>query len=207
MNKEQLGAASGNDAGLSGTPDRCGWLKRLSVQPGFRPAAIAFALTVVLGIGGTAAYALWSSSFPATVTAMAPSLPTLSVPPVCNSRGATTVSWAAPAGMPNDAVFLVEVTKTGDKKGSLAYAFPKTTTEFQPANLSVGKERFHDWMYDAWLSPTSARITVSVAALPPATAVPVRLAVPLDPTLSKSTASQPVNIVHMGTATAWYECR
>ena len=67
MSKDQTEAESerGNDPEQ---PRRSG-LARLRAQPGFRTAVIAFVLTVVLGIGGTAAYAYWSQSAAVTIKA------------------------------------------------------------------------------------------------------------------------------------------
>ncbi len=39
-----------------------GWFARLRAQPGFKTAFVAFCVTVALGLGAPAAYALWSSS-------------------------------------------------------------------------------------------------------------------------------------------------
>lgn len=41
---------------------------RLRAQPGFRTAAVAFLLTVVLGAGSTVAYAYWSQSTPVAIS-------------------------------------------------------------------------------------------------------------------------------------------
>ena len=51
--------------------NRPAWLARLRRQPGFRTAAIAFVLTVVLGVGGTAAYAFWGARSTASFTVTA----------------------------------------------------------------------------------------------------------------------------------------
>lgn len=60
MTKEESGAETRQCLGA------LGWLR---AQSGFRTAVIAFALTVVLGIGGTAAYAYWSQSATVVFTA------------------------------------------------------------------------------------------------------------------------------------------
>ena len=49
-------------AGEPDTGEKRGSDYRLRALPGFRTAALAFVLTVVLGVGGTAAYAYWSKS-------------------------------------------------------------------------------------------------------------------------------------------------
>ncbi|GAA3289555.1 hypothetical protein ACFFON_16050 [Arthrobacter citreus] len=67
MTEKQLGAAPGEQ----GSPEagtKPGWYGRLRTQPGFRTAVVAFVLTVVLGIGGTAAYAYWSQSTSTAIT-------------------------------------------------------------------------------------------------------------------------------------------
>ena len=63
--KTQQGAAVGADAG---TDTRPGPFSRLRAQPGFRTAAVVFVLTVVLGLGGPAAYAYWSQSTAVTIS-------------------------------------------------------------------------------------------------------------------------------------------
>lgn len=45
-----------------------GMIRRLHSVSGFRTAVVAFVLTVVLGIGGTAAYAYWSKSTAVVIT-------------------------------------------------------------------------------------------------------------------------------------------
>lgn len=67
MSKKQLGADRSGQADPSGS-ERLGWFRRLRTQPGFRSATIAFVLTVVLGVGGTAAYAYWSQSASVAIT-------------------------------------------------------------------------------------------------------------------------------------------
>lgn len=67
MRKKQLGAAPGDDSGSQGRP-KLGAYERLRAQPGFRTAVVAFVLTVVLGIGSTAAYAYWSQSTSTAIT-------------------------------------------------------------------------------------------------------------------------------------------
>ncbi|WP_146363529.1 hypothetical protein [Arthrobacter yangruifuii] len=59
MCDKQLGAAPGAETEpVKGS----GWFARLRAQPGFKTAAVAFVLTVILGVGGPAAYAYWSAS-------------------------------------------------------------------------------------------------------------------------------------------------
>jgi hypothetical protein len=60
MTKQESRAKPGQRLGA------LGWVR---AQPGFRTAVIAFVLTVVLGIGGTAAYAYWSQSAAIAITA------------------------------------------------------------------------------------------------------------------------------------------
>ncbi|MCC3269668.1 hypothetical protein MUG94_05010 [Arthrobacter gengyunqii] len=67
MSKKQLGAAQGGE-NEPGEGQRSGWTERLRALPGFRMAAVAFVLTVVLGIGSTIAYAYWSQSTSVAIT-------------------------------------------------------------------------------------------------------------------------------------------
>lgn len=66
MSKDQTEAEFERENDLE-QPRRSG-LAGLRAQPGFRTAVIAFVLTVVLGVGGTAAYAYWSKSVPVSIT-------------------------------------------------------------------------------------------------------------------------------------------
>ena len=65
MSRKQLGAAPDAE---SAPGEHVGWFARLRAQPGFRTAAVAFVLTVALGVGGPAAYAVWSQSTSGKIT-------------------------------------------------------------------------------------------------------------------------------------------
>lgn len=69
MSEKQLEAAAPGGENNPESGKKPGWFGRLRTQPGFRTASIAFVLTVVLGIGGTAAYAYWSQSATVNITA------------------------------------------------------------------------------------------------------------------------------------------
>lgn len=78
MGKKQLGAAQ--DGGSEPAEGRrLGRLERFRALPGFRMAAVAFVLTVVLGVGSTIAYAYWSQnavvSISGTTRAEVPAVP------------------------------------------------------------------------------------------------------------------------------------
>lgn len=91
MSKKQSGAASGDDYVSA---EGRGRFARLRSQPGFRTAAVAFVLTVVLGIGGSAAYAYWSLRAEANlvvVTARA-DLPSLKGKAECGWNGPPLLS-------------------------------------------------------------------------------------------------------------------
>lgn len=90
MSRKQRGAASEGEH----TGAERGWFDRLRSQPGFRTAFVAFCLTVILGVGAPAAYALWSSSVTAnlSVTTAKPPLPELLGDMRCGWNGPPLVS-------------------------------------------------------------------------------------------------------------------
>ncbi|MER1995464.1 MAG: hypothetical protein ABTA24_03065 [Arthrobacter sp.] len=85
MNRKQRGAATKEEQARA----ERGWFDRLRSQPGFRTAFVAFCLTVVLGVGAPAAYALWSSTVTANVNVPTakPPLPGLSGDVRCGWNG------------------------------------------------------------------------------------------------------------------------
>ncbi|MCC9175183.1 hypothetical protein [Arthrobacter sp. zg-Y179] len=129
--KTQQGAAVGAD---TVTETRPGPLKRLRAQPGFRTAAVVFVLTVVLGLGGPAAYAYWSQSTAVTISG----LPTAKVEtpsaPGCNARTLPNqISWTGVSDVDSDVVYVLSFTVNGRTK---TYAVPRTTTMVKPLYLS-----------------------------------------------------------------------
>lgn len=166
MSKKQLGAASEHDPTSAGGS---GWFARLRRQPGFRTATIAFVLTVTLGIGGTAAYAYWSQSVQATISATTVNLPMVAERPTCNRWSVPTkLEWKRPVDMPPDAYFIVEFIQTNKNKAPLTLAMVENVIE--PYNLRAGKEDFNSWMGGSYASPTNISMSVRVGALFPESA-------------------------------------
>ncbi|MCC9146152.1 MULTISPECIES: hypothetical protein [unclassified Arthrobacter] len=128
--KSQQGAAESAEAGQD---TRSGPAARLRPQPGLRTAAAAFIVTVLLGLGGTAAYAYWSQSTTATITV----LPTAKVrtpgPLHCNPWGTNELSWKTVADVDSDVVYVLTFAMGSTSK---TYALPLTTTEVKPVYLS-----------------------------------------------------------------------
>lgn len=196
MSKKQSGAASGDD---SVSAEGRGWFARLRAQPGFRTAAVAFVLTVVLGIGGSAAYAYWSLKTDAilVVATARPDLPVVATP-TCNDRSLyTRFSWTAPAGMPNYAVYIVRISTS---KETIDYAFPSQTTGFEPANLRVNGEALHSWM-----GIRTGAVTVSTGYLAPGAVAPgvVDLATQV---LDPSKPSPTINLRSNSSVLSWFTC-
>ena len=85
---------------------KASWFVRLRAQPGFTTAVVAFCLTIALGIGAPAAYALWSASASINLQVRtAPAVPTLppgtsaiSAQPAYSDRPGT-VSWLSCAAL------------------------------------------------------------------------------------------------------------
>ncbi|WP_104055261.1 MULTISPECIES: hypothetical protein [unclassified Arthrobacter] len=123
MSKKQLGAAQGHGSELEDAK-RAGWFVRFRALPGFRAAAVAFVLTVVLGVGSTVAYAYWSQSKPGSIAGvLGYALP----PPtevVCKEEFRNRVVWTPVAGLDPDARYIV--TFQIDPKKTAAYAVPQT---------------------------------------------------------------------------------
>lgn len=92
---------------------------RVRALPGFRTATVAFILTVVLGFGGTAAYAYWSVSTTTTIsvtpTAAVPKPP----PPVCDYFD--NIWWPKVQGADKSAVHVITFTVGAVTK---SYAVP-----------------------------------------------------------------------------------
>ena len=112
-----------------------GRFSRLRALPGFRTATVAFILTVVLGLGGTAAYAYWQVSTTATITVT----PTIRV----GQPSGLACEWYADpnrifwnavpeAQIDRDVVYFLTFTRDGRSK---SYAVPRTQTSVRPAKL------------------------------------------------------------------------
>lgn len=141
MSKKQLGAAPGGDF-----TDREGrsWLHRLRAQPGFRTALIAFCLTVVLGIGGSAAYAYWSLRADAnlTVATVPPELPSPADAKCEVGRGAepNRVEWPHVKGADPDARYIVSFEAVDLKKivyFSVPMNYSSVGLKNEPYNRSI----------------------------------------------------------------------
>lgn len=206
MSKKQLGAAFGQEKACAG--ERLGWFGRLRAQPGFRTAAVAFFVTIALALGGPAAYALWSQSVASSLSGTVAKLPPV-VQPVCSEHWTTKVIWSRPAGMPTDAVYIVEATKT-NKTGTVIFALSGSETSFMPAYQSMGSESFDDWMNGRYFDKTWADVTVSVGALAPGMTTPVIINDPTGQILSRSALSPDITIRSQSAfnqRVPWYDCR
>ena len=195
MSKKQLGAASDSEP----VSDGGGWFSRLRAQPGFRSAAIAFVLTVVLGLGGSAAYAYWSLRVDANliVATARPDLPSVAAP-ICNDRSFyTRVSWTAPAGMPSDAVYVLRISTSRD---TVDYAFPAQTTYFEPASLRVNGESLNSWM-----GLRTGSVTVSTGFLAPGASAPGVVDAGTQ-ILSPSKASPTTSLRSNSSLISWFTC-
>lgn len=199
MSEKQLGAAPGEENARD-VGRRVGWFGRLRAQPGFRTASIAFVLTVVLGIGSTAAYAYWSQRNTVTqsVNIVRQPLPAVAKPQ-CNDRYLfTTVGWSPPAGMPSDAVYIVQISTS---RGTVDYAFPRNTTEFRPADLRIdGQPLFY------WMGPRTGTVTVSTAFLAPGVAVPGVVNPDTQVLNPPSERSPATSLTSRTSGWAWFEC-
>ncbi|MCQ1987806.1 hypothetical protein [Arthrobacter sp. zg-Y844] len=129
--KTQQGAAAGTDAV---TETRPGPLRRLRAQPGFRTAAVVFVLTVVLGLGGPAAYAYWSQSTAVTISGLPTAKVQTPAAPVCTTRVlANEINWTAVTDVDSDVVYVLSFAVNGRTK---TYAVPRSTTMVKPVYLS-----------------------------------------------------------------------
>lgn len=113
MSKKRLGAAEIGD-GERDSGRRPGRIERFRALPGFRTAAVAFVLTVVLGVGSTLAYAYWSQSSPVQITGSTarPPLPVVAGDLQCNQPygvGVVRITHTKVAALPADANLLASV--------------------------------------------------------------------------------------------------
>lgn len=124
MSKKQLGAAPEEENGVAAAKGP-GWFGKLRAQPGFRTAAVAFVLTVVLGIGSTAAFAYWSQQNTVTqsVTTVRDELPVLTGKgPSCGWNGVPLFSNVVisqpsrPAILPGGAAVIMDIDSPAGRK-------------------------------------------------------------------------------------------
>ncbi|MBP3043978.1 hypothetical protein KKR91_05070 [Arthrobacter jiangjiafuii] len=172
MSKKQLGAAPmAESKPAAGKPN--GWFGRLRAQPGFRTASVAFVLTVVLGIGSTAAYAYWSQS--QTVNIVGTTGYKLPVPtaPVCvTAWGAepNRVEWSPAAGADPEARHIL--TFQAQKK-SVSYAVPPGIYSVEPFKM--------DELYDAFggtggdIVPLKVTLETGIVSVPVSGKRPIKL--------------------------------
>ncbi|MCC3272983.1 hypothetical protein MUK71_05250 [Arthrobacter zhangbolii] len=120
--KTQQGAAEHSKTGDGTRPGVFGRLRR---QPGFRTAVIAFIVTVVLGLGGTAAYAYWSASTAATITVTPKAKLPVPAKPVCIDHLPNRIEWQPVPDAEPDARYIVTFhTPTTKPARSVSYAVP-----------------------------------------------------------------------------------
>lgn len=170
MSEKQLGAAPGDET----SPEagrRSGWFGRLRAQPGFRTAAVAFVLTVVLGIGSTVAYAYWGqrNTVSQSVTVVRTPLPTVTGKTSCEQFGwgPATIRFSPVASdqLPAGARVLLTVS-IPDRKSEKLFAVPNNGTVFlrdlpglsDAIGVSLGRRIL--------ISATTAYLSDQPAALP-----------------------------------------
>ena len=157
MNRKQRGAASeGNE-----TAGERGWFSRLRAQPGFRTAFVAFCLTVILGIGAPAAYAVWSSSVQGklTVQTVKPPLPVVVAGSVSCGWEWTfvAISYELAGKLPSGS-YVVASVKVSDKAEPKYYAVPNSGS-FRLRDLP-GLEGFIN-KNDGWGTRLSIAVTTA----------------------------------------------
>ena len=197
MSKKQLGAAQGGEADPQ--PERLGWVSRLRAQPGFRTAAIAFVLTVVLGVGGTAAYAYWSQQTVVTISgSTAYSLPAPSAA-ICVTATPNRVEWAPVPGVDPEARYILTFQARGE---SVSYAVPLGSTSVQPSTLSGLRDEFG--------APLGSRIPLTVTMRTAVVATDnknvVRIRDELVAAAPKSDVSAPLQMFYSTTLWTNYPC-
>ncbi|MCQ1954407.1 hypothetical protein [Arthrobacter sp. zg-Y238] len=132
-----------------------GWFARLRAQPGFRAAAVAFVLTVILGVGGPAAYAYWTQSTAVTVTGTtAP--PVTPVPKGVKCQPSPVrITWPAAAGADPEVRYIVSL--NAEAVGlSAVYALPAGTTTIDPWTVYAA--------HTGGAAPRSMSTTIKVTA-------------------------------------------
>lgn len=205
MSKRQLGAAPMAESDpVAGKPN--GWFGRLRAQPGFRTASVAFLLTVVLGVGSTAAYAYWSQSKSLAITGTTGYLvPSVTGSPSCSTLpGANRLAWTpVPAGTADAAaVYVVGFERTDDDR-AVWLAVPFHTAEVFPY-------REHSVYHGLGRSDgADLSVTVRTAVLKSSTNT-IREIDPATDILQESAASLPATVRYtalLGPLTAGYKCR
>ena len=158
--------------------------------PGLKTASIAFFLTVLLGIGGTAAHAYWSQKAEAIliVATARPTLPVLTGTTRCEQRNIGSIVYIqyTPPQLPPGASILVSVTAPGNPE-PLQFAV-ENTGSFALRNLPgldqfIGGSFFGKRIY---VSVTAAYLSSIPSELPGVVELPV---------LAKAEAGRPAEAV------------
>lgn len=208
MRKKQLGAAREQDPVAE---ERERWFLRLRALPGFRTAAVAFLLTVVLGIGSTVAYAYWSQSTKVSITGTtAYLLPPVAGPPDCTARvGANRLSWTpvAQGSADTNAVYLLRFQRA-DNQRSVILAVPFPSPGGNPEVYPYNEHDVYEGLGSS--SGSSLNVTVSTAVLSSKTTptTPIRRVTGTD-ILQESELSAPRTLRYMAGitwVTAVYGC-
>lgn len=176
------------------------WLTRLRAQPGFKAAAVAFCLTLVLGLGGGAAYAYWQASARADITASTqPVLVPVQQPLQCSSpwHKRTELSWPAAAGNPQGTNYLLTFS-AGNR--SVSYILPQETLRIE---LSDYRHGLRDVFGEGWWRQLN--VTVSTAVFPTYVAAPERAGRQTALLTSQTNASRTFWYMQ-GTALADFSC-
>ena len=108
--------------------------------PGLRAAVVVFALTVVLGLGGTAAYAYWSQQTSVTITGQSVR-PNTPVPSDvrCQSSFINRIEWPNAAGIDPEARYIVTF-NSRLLDNPISYALPRGALRVEPYNLDLKDE-------------------------------------------------------------------
>lgn len=167
MNRKQRGAATEGDV----TGAERGWFERLRSQPGFRTAFVAFCLTVILGVGAPAAYALWSASVTGSVSVktIQPPLPAITGNLQCVQPfgvGVVSMRYTKPAQLPAGAHVVAAVTIPG-KSAPIHYAV-QANGNFDLKDLPGLGDYIGPWIWARQITVTvnTAYLTEEPLALP-----------------------------------------
>ncbi|MBO0896469.1 hypothetical protein [Arthrobacter sunyaminii] len=166
MSKKQLGAAPGDESSPE-TGKRPGWFGRLRAQPGFRAAAVAFVLTVVLGIGSTVAYAYWGqrNTVSQSVTTVREPLPAVAGEVQCSqpvTLSVVRILHTKVAALPPDASLVASVVGPGSQ--TRLYAIPNDGVFALRDLPGLGKSL--SWGDRISISVTTAYLDGSPGSLP-----------------------------------------
>lgn len=167
--------------------------------PGLCAAAVAFVLTVVLGIGGTAAFAYWSQQASVSISGQT-ARPQTPVPTDvrCQSSFINRIEWTNTAGMDPEARYIV----TFDSRllnSPVSYALPRGTVRLEPYYLDLKDELGYSFRE----YPLTVTVQTAIVRFPSTTTV--RIA-PAD-LLFSSEPSTPVMMGYQNLGIAGFPCR